>query len=289
MNRKLPAIVDVMRVSAEGDPLRAIVTVDYESPDSDESCDVLVVGGGMGGVAAAWAAARRGHHVCLLEETDWLGGQVTSQGVAALDEHEHIEAFGGTRSYYQLCETIRDHYRALAAPSNAEEPLNPGRCWVSRLAFEPIVAVKAIDRLLSPQVEAGRLKVFLRTKATEAQSEGNRIVSITAMNLDDRKAVRFSFQYVLDATELGDLLPLTGTEYVVGAESVDETDEPRAQPDEPKCYCVQSCTYTFALERRPDGEQHRISKPTKYEHYRDAQPYSLRIHVHSGEIYGETI
>ena len=63
-------------------------------------CDVLVVGGGMGGVAAALAAARRGCRTCLLEETDWLGGQLSAQGVSALDEHEHIEAVGGTASYY---------------------------------------------------------------------------------------------------------------------------------------------------------------------------------------------
>ena len=285
---KLQAVVDVMRVPAEGDPMSAVVAVGGGDPDREESCDVLVVGGGMGGVAAAWAAARRRHRVCLLEETDWLGGQMTSQGVAALDEHEHIEAFGGTRSYYELCETILAHYRELVSNPNAETPLNPGRCWVSRLAFEPRVAVNAIDKLLSPQVEAGRLRIYLRTKATAAQMDGDRVVSITAHNLDDCQSVRFAFQYVLDATELGDLLPLTGTEYVVGAESVGETSEPHAQPDDPKSHCVQSCTYTFALERRPESEVHCIAKPTKYEHYRDRQPYSVRIHVHGGEIYGET-
>ena len=36
--------------------------------------------------------------------------------------------------------------------------------------------------------------------------------------------------YVLDATELGDLLELAGVEHVVGAESQDETGEPHALP-----------------------------------------------------------
>ena len=31
-----------------------------------------------------------------------------------------------------------------------------------------------------------------------------------------------------------------------------------------------------------------IERPEKYEHYRASQPYSLRIEVHGGEIYGET-
>ena len=288
MNRKLQTVIDIMRVPAEGDPLRGVVAVDHGAPSCDESCDILVVGGGMGGVAAAWAAARRGHHVCLLEETDWLGGQVTSQGIAALDEHEHIEAFGGTQSYYKLCEAIRAHYRELAGKSQDKDPFNPGRCWVSRLAFEPLVAVNAISKLLSPQLQTRRLRVFLRTKATEAWTDGDRVASLKTINLDDGSAVRFAFQYILDATELGDLLPLTGTEYVVGAESVSQSSEPHAQPDEAKPHCVQSCTYTFALERRPEGENHRISKPRQYEHYRYRQPYGLRIHVHGGEIYGET-
>jgi len=78
------------------------------------ACDVLVAGGGTGGIAAALAAARGGRTVCLIEETDWIGGQLTAQGVSALDEHEHIERFGGTRSYYALREAIRDHYRRLS-------------------------------------------------------------------------------------------------------------------------------------------------------------------------------
>jgi hypothetical protein len=286
--RQLKTVLDVMRVRAEGDPLEAILTVNHSAPGTGESCDILVVGGGMGGVAAAWAAARRGHNVCLLEETDWLGGQMTSQGVAALDEHEHIEAFGGTRSYYKLCETIRTYYRNFTDRPAGNEVLNPGRCWVSRLAFEPKVALNAIDELLSPERDSGRLQVFLRTKVTAAQTDGDRVVRITATNLDNGDNAQFTFQYVLDATELGDLLPLTGTEYVVGAESMSQTSEPHAQPDEAKPHVVQSCTYTFALERRPEDENHRMSAPERYEHYSDHQPYGLRIHVHGGEIYGET-
>jgi cation diffusion facilitator CzcD-associated flavoprotein CzcO len=42
--------------------------------------DVLVVGGGLGGVAAALAVLRLGRRVVLTEGTDWLGGQLTSSG-----------------------------------------------------------------------------------------------------------------------------------------------------------------------------------------------------------------
>jgi len=286
-NNRAESLLDVMNVPATSDPSSAVITVDHEAPARRVECDILVVGGGLGGGAAAWAAARRGRTVCLLEETNWLGGQATSQGVSALDEHDHIEGFGGTRTYYQLREAIRDHYRALLPESEQADRLNPGTCWVSRIAFEPRVGVSAIEGLLAPEIKAGRLQVFLRTKAAEAIVDGDRVVSVKAVNLDDGSAVRFEFEYVLDATELGDLLPLTGTSYVVGAESIADTGEPHAQPEDPKTHCVQSCTYTFAMEQRPVVENNRTAKPDRYEHYRDSQPYSLRIHVHGGEIYGE--
>ncbi len=284
----MPALLDMMAVRATGDPTAAVV--ECAEPDhgiEERACDVLVVGGGTGGIAAALAAARAGRTVCLLEETDWIGGQLTAQGVSALDEHEHIERFGGTRSYYLLRETIRDHYRRLSPALAARPQPNPGACWVTRLAFEPCVAVGALTAMAQPFVDAGRLTIFTRTKAASAQVKANRIESVLAVNLDDRRWTRVRARIVVDATELGDLLPLAGAEYVVGAETKAETGEPHAQPLEPKRHCVQSFTYTFVLERMPADTRHVIAKPQRYEHYRDGQPYSLNIHVHGGEIYGE--
>ena len=278
MQRSLDAVVDIMRVPASGDASLAVLPVDSRASARLETCEILVAGGGTGGVAAALAAARNGRRVVLLEETDWLGGQMTSQGVSALDEHEHIESFGGTRSYYELRNAIRQHYGTL----------NPGNCWVTRLAFEPRIAVGVLDRMLQPYVDSGRLSVLRRTKAVAATAAGDRVAELVAMELENGRLVRFRPQLIIDATELGDLLPLSGTEYRAGAETVAETGEPQAQPVEAKPHCVQSFTYTFACERRPRGQHHVIPKPEKYEHYRDTQPYSLKIEVHGGEIYGET-
>src|SRR5699024_2481477 len=80
------------------------------TPVHDENTEILIVGAGLGGVAAALAAARRGARVVLTEEFDWIGGQSTSQAVPP-DEHPWIEDFGCTRSYRAFRDGIRDYYR----------------------------------------------------------------------------------------------------------------------------------------------------------------------------------
>jgi hypothetical protein len=288
MLRAHDAVLDVMRVPATGDAASAVLPVPAHDQASTESCEILIVGGGTGGVAAALAAARAGRQVVLLEETDWLGGQLSAQGVSALDEHEYIESFGSTASYAMLRTMLRDRYRGIAGEAGLKADFNPGACWVTRLAFEPRVAVEVIDQMLRPHVEARSLVVHRRMKVVAATTQNDRITEVLAMGLQDARLIRFSPELVIDATELGDLLPLSGTEHVVGAETVARTGEPLAQPAEAKPHCVQSFTYTFACERRGDGEDHVIARPEKYAHYRQAQPYSLRIEVHGGEIYGET-
>jgi len=280
-------VLDVMAVRAAGDPEGAVRRALTPERVEEVRCEVLVVGGGTGGVAAALAAARAGRSVCLTEETDWIGGQLTAQGISALDEHEHIERFGGTRSYYALREGIRDHYRMLSPILAAERHPNPGTCWVTRLAFEPRVALAVLESMLAPYVDSRRLRIFRRTKAWSADTATDRLTAVTVVHLDARRWTRFVPAIVIDATELGDVLPLAGAEYLVGAETIAQTGEPHAQPAAPKPQCVQSFTYAFVLEEADAGERHVIAEPAMYAHYRDTQPYALRIHVHGGEIYGE--
>ena len=75
------------------------------------AADVVIVGGGLGGCAAALAALRNGRTVVLTEPTDWIGGQLTAQAVPP-DEHPWIEQFGANASYRALRQGIRDYYRA---------------------------------------------------------------------------------------------------------------------------------------------------------------------------------
>ena len=163
MVRSEAVVLDVMKVPATGDPTRAVVPVDAGAPAETVECDILVVGGGIGGVAGAWAAARRGHRVCLMEETDWLGGQMTAQGISALDEHLHIERFGGTRSYYAMREAIRDRYRARKrSPTRRSRSIRAhagSPRWPSSHACGPCRARMAS---LRPRLRRDSSAVFLR-------------------------------------------------------------------------------------------------------------------------------
>jgi glycine/D-amino acid oxidase-like deaminating enzyme len=103
------------------------------------TADLVIIGGGLGGCAAALAAARKGLRVIMTEETDWIGGQLTAQAVPP-DENSWIETFGGTRSYLDLRARIREYYRRnfpLTAEARAKPHLNPGNGGVSKLCHEP--------------------------------------------------------------------------------------------------------------------------------------------------------
>src|SRR3989442_7131569 len=185
----MTAVLDVMAVRASGDPARAVFDVEPGGRVDEIACDVLVVGGGTGGISAALAAARElppTGRVVLLEETDWIGGQLAAQGVSALDEHDHIERFGGTRSYYALREAIRDHYRRLSPALARERHPNPGRCWVTRLAFEPRVALDMLTKMAGPAVNDGRLRILLRTKALSVETNRDCVEAVLAPHIASR-------------------------------------------------------------------------------------------------------
>jgi FAD-dependent oxidoreductase family protein len=231
--------------------------------------EVLVVGGGLGGVAAALAVLRLGRRVVITEETDWLGGQLTSQAVPP-DEHAWIESTGCTASYRRLRENIRAYYRRnypLLAEVGADEQLNPGMGAVSRLCHEPKVAVAAIEEMLAPYRAGRQLEVLLRHRPLEAESDGELVRAVTLLDEESGERVVVGASYILDATELGELLPMADVEHVVGAESQDQTDEPHAVEGEPNSLDQQAISWCFALDCLP-GENHTIEEPEEYRFWR---------------------
>lgn len=238
---------------------------------SELQTQVLVVGGGLGGVAAALAAARHGKTVILTEEYAWLGGQLTSQAVPP-DEHPWIEEFGCTASYRALRDGIRDYYRAnypLTPQAAAKPDLNPGAGWVSKICAEPRVGVAVIEAMLAPYRSGGRITVLQPFRPVSATREGDRVTSVEVESVASGTRSTIRADYVIDATETGELLPLTDTEYVTGFESRAETEEPSA-PEEAQPENVQAVSVCFAIDHA-DGD-HTIERPERYEHWVNFAP-----------------
>ncbi len=210
-------------------------------------------------MAAAIAAADRGAGVVLTEETDWLGGQLTSQAVP-FDEHPWIEELGCTARYRALREAIRAHYRAhrpLTPAARARADLNPGAATVSRLACEPRPALAVIDAL----VDRPGITVLREHRPVAAHGDGDRITAVTLRGPAGELVMEAD--WFVDATETGELLPLAGVEHVTGAESQAQTGEPHAAAvaDPLNMQPVSAC---FAVDHLA-GEDHTIPRPPGYD------------------------
>jgi hypothetical protein len=238
----------------------------------ERQTDILIVGAGLGGVAAALAALRLGRRVILTEETAWIGGQLTSQAVPP-DEHPWIESTGCTASYRLLREKIRAYYRRnypLTQDARANVLLNPGRGNVSPLCHEPRVALAAMEELLAPYRAGRQVEVLLRHLPIASETNGDTLTAVTLADVDTGAEVVIRASYIIDATELGDLLELAKVEHRIGAESQAQTGELHALPGEPDPLDQQAVTWCFAMDYLP-GEDHTIARPDHYAFWREYQ------------------
>lgn len=239
--------------------------------------DIAIIGGGTGGVASALSASENGARVVITEETEWLGGQFTSQGVPP-DENPWVETYGSTERYKKLRNAIREYYRKNYPIKNEyrDNPyLNPGNGNVSKLCHEPRVSAIVIDSLLHKYErdnEKGQpqLIILRKHKPLKVLTKGDRVQAVCVLDLENGEEIWLRAKYFVDATETGELLPLAKIEYVTGIESQRETGEPHA-PTEAQPKAMQACTWCFAMEYIP-GADFTIDKPQNYEFWKSYVP-----------------
>ena len=234
--------------------------------------DFVVIGGGLGGCASALSSLRSGLSVIMTEETDWIGGQLTSQGVPP-DEHKWIESFGCTRSYRELRNAIRNHYKKnypLTIKAKNRKNLNPGNGSVSRLCHEPRVALACLEAMLGSFIQSGKLTLLRETIPTAVETENDEIKSVEVLDLKNNSSLVLHGRIFADATELGDLLPLAGCEHVIGTEGKRTTGELH-MPENASPENQQAFTMCFALDH-VQGENHTIDKPSEYDFWKAFVP-----------------
>lgn len=212
------------------------------------AADVVIVGGGSGGFAAALGAARQGASVIVIEGTDWLGGMFTSAGVAAFDGNRGSLTTG-------IFAELKSRIRAAYGPDFVS------LCSVSDLCFEPSVAARVIDEWFA---EYPNIQVFRRAEFVDVHQEGNRIVGVTFRDASgDIRTVR---SYItIDGTEYGDVLAASGAPYRLGRDTMRDTGEP--YPWTPRYHddLVQDITYVAILQDFGPDADRTIPEPEGFD------------------------
>ena len=214
------------------------------------SYDVIIVGAGTSGVSAAIEAARQKVSVALIEETDWVGGQATSAGVASMDEDGFVP-LGGI--YGEFIKQVKNYYNAKG--------LNISTCYYSKgsddqansgsRCFEPRVGQKIYRDLL----DAAGVHVFLDTKVISVTRQNDLVTGIVAeqtIPFGVKGAYPLSSKILIDATEYGDLLPLAGIPYRVGNIEVKNPSPSTSailSKSSASSACVQDITYTAVMKK----------------------------------------
>ncbi|MGD1900366.1 MAG: FAD-dependent oxidoreductase [Phormidesmis sp.] len=281
-------------------PLGQQSAVAQSQPAVDETvdCELLIVGGGLSGMATAYESLQAGRTVCMTELPDWIGGQISSQGTSALDEARMQRSLlFYSEGYKDLRSRIEKKYGEL----------NPGGCWVSVSCFLP----RDAHEILSDQLEdaarkgGGELKWFPSTVVKElAMSSDGRIIDsaiaiqhspqpgtpplntellsetlIDSYQYEDsdrfaKKIIQFvpmatensgpADWYVVEATETGEVIALSGVPYDLGLDPRSALN-PSSPTETSDAYCVQGFTYTFGMERTAEPQPQ--PEPSYYQQY----------------------
>ena len=269
-----------------------------KNPDRVEECEILIVGGGVAGTASAYEGLLAGRTVCMTEITDWIGGQITSQGTSALDEaKKQRNLWFFPQGYTEFRQQIEQKYGKL----------NAGDCWVSVSCFIPNDAQKILVDMLQQAAQKGngKLKWFPNTviKKLEMSADGKLIDGAIAIQhspapntpklntealsqiIEDayryenssrlqKQIIRFvplsntknrpNIWFLLDSTETGEIIALADVPYRLGIDPRSHLN-PSSPVTKNDAYCTQGFTYTFAMEQT-EAAQSQI-KPSFYDRY----------------------
>ncbi|MCB1277838.1 FAD-dependent oxidoreductase [Prosthecobacter sp.] len=209
--------------------------------------DVVIAGAGTGGVGAAVQAARMGVSVLLLEETDWIGGQAMAAAVTSMDEGGTLVRERGL--YRELCGLISAHYRPLGINYLTAY-------WHGHVGVEPRVGRRLLQVMLGDARGGGVLDLALLTRVSKVSKEKNTVIGVDISSGGRTRHV--ASRVLIDATEWGDVIPLTGARYRVGNCLSDAIDPKRH---------VQSNTWTAVVKQYPQGVPDELllkAKPPGY-------------------------
>jgi hypothetical protein len=221
-------------------------TIDRAPAQLAPTYDVIVAGAGTGGWAAAIQAARLGARVLLLEETDWIGGQMSAAAVTTMDEAGLWKKFPVRERglYREFHEAMVTYYYTLG-----KDPFVTYHAYPDQLegGYEPKATRAQLYGFIRQERERGAtLDLAVRARVVTVRKAGAAVTGVTVEFAGGAAPERrdFASKVLVDATEYGDVIPLAGARYRVGNGTSDQLD-PAA--------LVQDHTWTAVLCEYPDG------------------------------------
>ncbi len=216
-----------------------------KSTASTQTVDVLVLGGGTGGTAAAIQAGRMGVATILIEPGPWLGGMLTAAGVSAVDGNHRLPA----GIWYEFREALRDHYGGAKA-------LETG--WVSNTQFEPHVGAD-IFYYMAEVIPS--LQLWLESRWTNIEKTADGWL-VTATRKDG-SIQQIKAKILIDGTDLGDAAAAAGAGFDLGMDARAYSGE--AIAPEQANDIIQDLTFTAILKDYGPGSDRTIPRPEGYD------------------------
>ncbi len=211
---------------------------------SQQSYDLIIVGGGASGTAAGIAAGRLGTKTLIIESSPWLGGMLTAAGVSAIDGN------------HRLPSGIWGEFKAeLEAYYGGPEKLATG--WVSNTLFEPKVGNEILKKMAS---EVKNLTISYESDWKNASYE-NGVWRVTFSKNGKEETIYAPL--LIDATELGDVAAAQELPYRLGMDARDEIGEEFAP--ETANNIIQDLTFVATLQDYGEGADKTIPKPANYD------------------------
>ncbi len=206
--------------------------------------DVLVIGGGVGGTAAAIQCARMGVKTILIEETSMLGGMMTAAGVSCTDGNDELPS----GMWQEFRQALYKHY--------GKNKLNSG--WVSNTNFEPHVG-DSIFKSWSAKEKS--LQVFYNFRIIKIKTTGKKINGAEFIDNHGNFLIIKSV-VVVDGTESGDVFAKAGAAYDLGMDDPKLSGEKEARE---KNNIIQDLTWAAILKDYGPGTDKTISRPLNYD------------------------
>ena len=133
--------------------------------------DVLVIGGGTGGVAAGIQSARQKAKTIIAEPTPWLGGMLTAAGVSCTDGNHNLPS----GLWEEFRQQLYIHYGTK----------NLATGWVSNTLFEPHVGDSIFKAMCYK--ESKYLTLMFGLQLQSIIKEKNKITGAVFINRDKKR------------------------------------------------------------------------------------------------------